>query len=454
MLSLQISKKEGYTFFYHNQAINSNYDPIKQGKRIADKIPNFVTNVVFVGIIPFYQCIELLKRNIKIYCIELLFHIDWKTKSILDQELNRLVSEEDRKKFYLIDFSDKLNQVFQNNNLIENVLFKYQWKATDFNTSICIDNYALSCSNFEIYQKKKNKISEFCRNIQSLFTKYRSNFQTEDYFKKTWLKNTQINLDLLVKNRDFFVLNHLINQLNSNVYFVSSGCSTEIFIQQVKENYTIISVPGIAPLLKKNNLIPQFFFSTDAGFYNQYHFSFIYQWNQELLSLGHSVIPLIAPLSLHPSITRNYKGNIYFYLDNKNLVPHLKINKLLIDKKTLLKNYIEMNASVSINALLIAKKINIKKLLTLGVDFSMNPFKAHSLSNTMEEILFNRHLRFQTFENLFNQIYCENCIEIKDEKNINDNKLNWRDTKLSIYYDLFIKEKNKLKGFLEICTLN
>ncbi|MFC1504644.1 6-hydroxymethylpterin diphosphokinase MptE-like protein, partial [Spirochaetota bacterium] len=220
---------------------------------------------------------------------------------------------------------------------------------------------------------------------------------TNAYFDAIWSYNLLHNT---LHERHVFMLHELKNTIGkqNKALFISSGLSIENKPDRLKELSTSLitfSVPGILPFLLHHGVQVDFIISTDGGFSNYRHFGAI-------MSMRHQ-LPIIAPFSVHYKIPREFHRTVFFFQDSSSeleVISYMRSDPEAADVYTDA-DFIPMSGSSVNTGIRIIQKLGMDNIITAGIDFAITPFKAHALSNTSEEILFNTTERLHTFEGAY-----------------------------------------------------
>lgn len=249
---------------------------------------------------------------------------------------------------------------------------------------------------------------------------------TEIHFAKRWVRNAVENI---IRSKKVSLLSDLKvtsqGSGNKTALLISSGPSVEEDLPILCESskyFATFALPGVFPLLIRNNISVDVLLSTDGGYYNSCHF--------EAISRSAFKGMLIAPFSIYPSIPEGIEKT-FFYFDDTEwadlLAPKLPNpptpNAL---QNVLASNWIPMAGSAVVNAVQILYRLGFTKVLTSGIDFALSPFKVHAISNITEERFFSENTRFQTFENKYHRTFPPT------------------DDKLKLYQRLFQKEVERM----------
>ena len=398
------AKEAGYFIALDGKPIASTYNPIKEGKRLQKTFSIEADYFLFLGISPLYQWINLKDRTKRIWLIEYRFDLERHLDTILRGHP---------------DLREEIEAGLGDHIFILNPFHKHF--ARDVEKALL----EIDVTQLQIVDKNKSnhfRLSLSRRLIHRAVDGAIKNRQTEAYFNNLWLKNARKNLD----SRPFRWIDELDVKAGAAL-LIGSGLSLEGMMEDIKkkENFFLIfSLPGILPLLDRFRITPHFIVATDASFYNDYHFHWIYRRN--------NVPPLLCPLSICPSIPRHYPGKVYFFIDDEYILKWIlqaaqdETTRLLINKM-----FFPMRGSVTIQAIQILAQWGIPMLATAGVDFFVTPFRSHSPSNTTEEWMFNEGTRLRPFENRYHWLYFYS---------LTLSHQGWQDSKNSLYERLYLQE--------------
>ncbi len=410
------AKKRGITFFSEGKYLASKYDPFLEAERIVNDISwQKAKTVIFLGFFPFYHIYQVLLAGERLDGLK-IFIVDEKK---FDVEIYQKIIQATKK-----SFAEKSKSLSENSKPVNLELEKTFFEIGEF------ANILHQIPNEEMlktvliespYLTEKNK-----QKCQKIFTDWKKQRQstvvTEEYFALFWYLNALRNLKFspmsLIENIS------LIGETKMAVLVVS-GCSVENNLQQIKKlskRIPIFSLAGIAPLLLKHGIPLTALISSDAGYYNTYHFN----WQ-------HQGIPFI--LSLTSPAILNRKERIFFFIDLIELHDFCS-NDLKLNRR----NLVPMDASVTLTGVRVLEKMGMETLFIFGNDFTHSPFKAHAVSNGIEEFAFQTNDRKKTTENLLHPLF-ENLKADPNDPNV------FMEPKLLLYQKHFheLKKKASLK---------
>ena len=410
MISIEKAQKQGQVIIYRNTFMSSKYDPILEGERLFKTLLPNTQAAICLGVGPLYHLAKLVLVLKKIILIEPRFD--------LKKKWSELISN-----FPFLD-------LFSHDNFSHPFIILDKPKMTSLDEAIFQIPTSIQINNIHVYDQLKK--SDFFLNPEKIkrqlitsLNNREKHLNTEKYFSNIWLKNTIFNLEHCAVS--------LISDLNISSkrgILIGSGPSLEQQINEIKGKKIFkCALPGVLNYLLKKKIIPDCIFSSDASFYNSYHF--------ETLRINKLPIPIIVPLSISHQSIKHQLGKIYTFFDEPIIIE--KMEKYLLDKKILKQlknNFVNMQASVIISGLFIFALLGIKKITVVGADFSSTPFKSHALSNTTEEIMFSQSRRLKPFENRHHYLYSHH-LKRKDGQ--------WSDEKLMLYKDSFQKARDFLK---------
>ena len=411
MISIEKAKKQGKVVIYRNNFLSSKHDPIFEGARLFKTLPTHAKAVICLGIGPLYHLCELIKVSKKVILIEPRLNLKEKWRIFLHHFpfLESASHDNFSGPFVVLDKS--------NISLLDEAIFQIpdSIKIND----IYVYDQLKKMDVFLNPQKIKQQVITSLDNRE----KY---LNTENYFSKIWLKNAIFNLE-----------HNSINPVSSlNVsstqgVLIGSGPNLEHQIEEIRGKKIFkCAVSGVINYLLDKKIVPDCILSSDASFYNSYHF--------EALQANKLTIPVIVPLSIAHQCIKHYLGKVYIFFDDPVIIEEMEKHGL--DEKILKElkdNFVNMQASVIISGLFIFVLLGIKEISVLGANFSSTPFKSHALSNTTEEIMFSQGKKLKPFENRYHYLYSHHLKKM--------GKNNWSDKKLILYKDLFQKACDSLK---------
>lgn len=428
-IRVQQAKKRGCVIFWQESPLSSQYDPIAEGERLSKTLFDQTKVVFCLGIGPLYHLPLLLKRVEKIILIEPRFALECCLKN------DNLIQHFPFLKGCLIgQVSSPIIIIDKNHlSLLENIIFSIP-SNIGIKTIQVFDLLKIPSNKKYGGDNLTTSIGRIKKNVIVCLDKREKNLNTERYFSKVWLKNTLSNLE----QKPIRLVNYLKIPSGCGLLIASApSLEEEIEISAKKKidklkQKTIFkcALPGVFDYLLYKGIIPDCILSSDASFYNTYHF--------EAIRRSGLNIPLIVPLSIARQCTKDYLGKVYYFIDDTRVVDLLS-QYIGIDNSVVLslkQNLVNMAGSVVVSGLSIFSLLGVKKIKVIGADFTSTPFKSHALSNTTEELMFSSTKRLKPFENRYHYLYGHHL-----KKN---DRGKWVDRKLSLYKDLFEKVHHHL----------
>lgn len=117
--------------------------------------------------------------------------------------------------------------------------------------------------------------SLFCKSIEIAF----SDILTKMHFETIWTKNILLNSPILAKSKDISNFKSIFN--DKKAILVCAGPTLQKSLEYIKANKNdliIIAIDTAYSILAKNNIVPHFILSADAGLFNAY--DFIYEQSE------------------------------------------------------------------------------------------------------------------------------------------------------------------------------
>lgn len=435
-LIVEPAKVRGYRFLLDSKKLSSSYDPIKESENILVKYRDRLNQidgegeVIALGFFPIYHLklvnkinpqlkLRIVEENINQECLKRAWKIVNKDSSIpinKNKHQSNIYQPKKRYSFPII-FHQNVETVINYLNKMNSKMLK---KVILLPSPYC----------------SKEVVSRVFKVYQELHQKVLIEEKTTDHFNILWNLHTLSNLK---QNKGYMINSHKWidrGNLDRVAFLVSSGPSLDNALKQhqneiiqLAKNYPFIAVPGIACRLIDIGIPLTAIFSTDAGFLNTYHFSKLFN--------HHNTLPLIIPLSIHPSIIRNWK-NIFFYWD---LEEHGDFFTQTIGKE----NFIPADASVVLSGIRLLTHLGCRRIYTIGIDFAITPFQEHALSNITQEILFNQNRRLSNYTTAIHKLFHKQSIIKPFIHHKSGDQLWYQSQALQLYY----KQFNKIKDYLE-----
>ncbi len=399
------AKKRGFTFFYQGRYLASKYDPLKEAERILENQSwQDCKVVIFLGVFPLYHLLYFLKKKLLGVKVFILSEDNFPLTSY-EVIIKKIISLHSWRKD-LLKSSFFYNSFYQAGKLgsILEKLTQQEIKKTIFIES----PYLL-----EATRKSYKKIFNDWKNKQQKV------LSTEKYFTLFWYLNTLKNLTKQIS----LIENIVVKGEKKTAVFVLSGPSLEknlTLLKSLSRHLPVFTVAGITSLLLRKKIPITAIISVDAGYYNTYHF----HWKKD-------TIPLILSLSSHPIISR--RKNVFHFFDLMETFDYLLDNWNINPT-----NLIAMDASVTLTGVSVLEKLGFERVIMLGNDFTHHPFKAHTISNAVEEFAFSATKKTHTFENILYPLFKELAL---NEKN------GFQDEKLVLYKKHFnlLKQKSTIE---------
>lgn len=323
---------------YNGINLHSTYNPEMEGKRFAENAEcNFNPSFVLVTEPALSYCIPFLKEKYpdsKFACIR--YTPDFEN--------------------YNSNFDIVFNY-YEHSQNFENYFFNYFGEEKLF--SILFLKWEASLKAFtETDTLVWNCIKNSLQKAQTLLI-------TREYFEKKWFLNS-LNFFKYIKNIK------LCKKTNKPVLIVASGPSLKPLLKEItniRNQFYIICLSSAISVLKKYNIIPDLYLSTDGGYWAGQHLKTLTKNNN---------VPLCAPceafipksiLSTNQIIPMNYGDG-----------PSAKLFQIL---KT---HYLsgERNGTVSGTALKLALELTDKDIYFTGLDLSVTKSLAHTNPNEIE----------------------------------------------------------------------
>ena len=380
MLRVLPAKKQGFYLEWQGRALSSKIDPVLESERLNIQRKT-QTYVLALGLHPVYHLLKLIDTVKKFY--------------IIDPRLNK-------NREWIAELLRPFAQKEKIREFMGKSVFRINLHGFDFFNTIKSEEVLL-------VDTLKSEGGLLREHAQSLLHRCLQQEKTENYFNRLWFKNSFANL----KNFKHRWVSSLSGSAFKKPVFLSSGPSLAQTLSALEDKkherreLLIVAVAGIVPILRRRGWEPDFILSTDASYTNSMHF-----WR---IAKPHP--PLIASLSIHPSICRLWTNNIYFFVDDTNLLEASPSVRAV---------FFPMQGTVSSAAIYLFKYLGYPSFYAGGLDFSMTSFSAHCRGNTTEEILFSRNTRMQPAETRMHYLF-----HFFAKKT--SNSLGWTDEKMRTY---------------------
>ena len=400
MIVIEKAKRQGQVVFYHNTPLSSRYDPLAEAGRLVSTLPPQAKAAICLGLGPLYHLRELSTTLEKVILIEPRFTLGENLAELIKHfPFLKSLSSNCSQRFVLLDKANR-------SSLEQAVLH--------IPASIRIADIHI----FDQLKKEEESALSLRRELVACLDAREKHLNTENYFEKIWIKNTLANLE---KGPI-----HLVGNLQTHSQqgiLIGSAPSLESQIETLRNKKVFkCALPGVLNYLLDNGIVPDCLLSSDASFYNTYHF-------QALKPKGLS-LPLIVPLSISRHCLKGHGGKVYYFIDDRQTLQgmhkHLSAEGIL---NRLKRSIVGMHGSVTVSGLFVFSLLGIKQVAVVGADFSSTPFKSHARSNTTEEIMFSTTSRLQPFEHRHHYLYSYSLKKGEGDK--------WSDKKLTLYKELF-----------------
>jgi hypothetical protein len=372
---LVIESKSGLPVVKFNGfCLSSQYDPIREAKRLANQHYRKNHAHVLFGLSFSYLAKEILNKMAEsdfLLIIEpsnRLFE-EVKARGGLEPLINH------NRVFFIVNYD--------NQQIEEEIKFLV---SADYNAQIEI----IISPNYE------KLYSQYIKNLEETIKKNIKlsimNLGTISFFSKIWQKNLLYNLYDSWRSLPFKVFN---NRFTCPVIIVSSGPSLTKqleYLRTVKEKESALIIAAgstINPLLKAG-IKPHIVVSIDGGEANWGHFK----------SIQYDDIPLFYSLTVHKDIPKHHKGYRVVYNAGDGALSNW-VNKTLGTDLDIMMG----GPSVSNYCFYIAKKISSGPITFIGQDLSYTNNRTHAEGNNhftrVSEKEFKNSKRYVTVEGYY-----------------------------------------------------
>lgn len=340
-----INAKNGQTTAQYNGInLHSTYNPDMESKRFAESSNcNFAPAYILITEPALSYCIPYLKQKYpdsKFICIRYIPDFE-KYNSNFDIVLNYYEHTQDFESYFFNYFGEeKLFSIF---------FLKWEASAKAFPE---IDTFVWSC-------------------IKTNLQKAQTLLVTREFFEKKWFINS-LNF---FKNANNICL---CSKTNKPVLIMASGPSLKPLlgeIASIRNHFYIICLSSAISVLKRFNIIPDLYLSTDGGYWAGQHLKSLSKNNRVPLCIPCEAFIPKSLFSINHIIPMNYGDG-----------PSAKLFQIL--KTPCIKG--ERNGTVSGTALKLALNLSDNDIYFAGLDLSVTKSLAHTNPN---EIEFNNSLK-------------------------------------------------------------
>ncbi len=323
-IKMEIDNKKVY--------LNSKYDPIKEAERYYkdfEKI-NYGSVIFIFGFGFSYYITELYKK--------------------VESRATIVVYEKDKELFDIVMKNIDISHILKNKNIIltfNNNSLSYDIKNCDYKIE-AIPVYK------ELYLED---YLEFMKDVKRLIKEARYNFNTLEYFKNVWARNTFANLKYILNSYNMSVFKDIFK--NKPIVIVGAGPSLSKnikLLKNLKGKVCIISVFSATRALKNEGIVPDFIATIDSEQYGLTEFE--------------ANIPLLYIQVANTELLEGHKGNKIVSISKGKFLDYILEDKIERDN-------IVPGGTVTYFATNCAKYFGASELILIGQDFSWTKEEIH-----------------------------------------------------------------------------
>jgi len=225
--------------------------------------------------------------------------------------------------------------------------------------------------------------------IQQFYKERKGTIFTTGAFGNAWIRNIQYNYEKSNKYK-------FIKNIDSTIIIAASGPTLKEDMDLLKLNrdkYILAALPSSLSALNHAQIIPDFIFHTDPGYWAKEHLKLI----------NNNSIPIIMPLT----------ASFYFKITN----PVILFNQGSYIENYLLKQLfitIPPHGTVAGTAYLFFRQITSKPIIFMGLDFSYKDIEEHVNPHSFDILYLSKQNRFLGYLHLLYEKHQSFVINTKD----------------------------------------
>ena len=399
----------------NGRAIHSKYNVEKECENSLRALKNTAKNVIIfsgfgLGAIVKYLCENKAiylegKKDLKIIVIindiELFNYVYHKTDTNYLTNLN----------IFFFDSSDSYESILS---------------ILDINKVRGVELISLPSLTKEEKESTREFYSFFCKSIEVAF----SDILTKMHFETIWTKNILLNSPILAESKDISNFKLIFN--NQKAILVCAGPTLQNSLEYIKTNKNdliIIAIDTAYSILAKNNIVPHFILSADAGIFNAY--DFIYEQSE----FPYLVMDLILNEKVIDIIPKTTRIITFSSTDSLDIIKTLKeLENIKIDS-------LFMSNTIATAMIDFASYLGLTEVLLVGFDNSYPFYYRHVKHALSYEYHINETNKLNTIESYyFNSIKQRSNIENYPPVDfVFENQLKYFSTLNERYEDMKIK---------------
>ena len=376
--SIEKSDNGNFIVTKNSRAVHSKYNIDKESASALSNIENTKKNIIVFYGFGLGFTVKYLANNFTKYF----------NNPITNKNIQIIVVIDDihlfRYAYYQTDLSvlESLNIYFiykeESPNSIINTLSKKSIKGVEFILLKSLDK--------EEKEEGYNFYSNFCKEVEVSF----ANILTNMNFENLWTRNIILNTSMLINSKDISTFKNIFNSLSC--ILICSGPTLEYSINEIKikkNDLIIIAVDTALSVLLKNNIIPHFVITVDAGLYNAYDFIF------ERKYFPYIVMDTATHHLIKNIINKNTNIITFSSLEDSSLIK--AINK---NTNVLVSNLFITNTAAT-TMIDFANYLGLSKILLVGFDNSYPLYYRHSKHSLSYEFYINKTDKLNTLETYY-----------------------------------------------------